>query len=309
MGVTLKDIAREAGVSIVTASRVFNGVKSVRPAFRRKVMNAAKRFSYSPNLLARGLSKSRSKIVALYLRELGNPFFGRLASALCSELARKSYDLVICDSLGKTLGLSRALSCACSVLVSVGDEEIVDCLSSDSPTLGIFCSVPENKLPVNIELDFSEAYWEICVAALKDGKRSFAAFFPILKQYPNLESSKLAHLNNFVAAHADRADLQYFSSENELLDKIAADSKSVDAVFCENDLSAAQIYGKLVRAGIRIPEDIVLVGCDATVPMEGLWSIGIDLDWIASKVLNCVEKISAGEALKKIAPLKAKPII
>ena len=157
MSSTLRDVAEKAGVSIVTASRVFNGKETVKPAFRKKVLDAAKALNYTPNLLARGLAKNNLKIVSMHTGELENPYFGSLASNLTKEFSRSGYDLIICDSLGKTAELNRSLATSGSVLVSISNMEVLEKIAELHPVVGICCLLNGNVKIPNISLDFSEA--------------------------------------------------------------------------------------------------------------------------------------------------------
>ncbi|CAM5732528.1 HTH-type transcriptional repressor PurR [Streptomyces hirsutus] len=79
MGVSLKDVAQRAGVSIKTVSNVVNNYQHVTPKMRAKVQQAIDELGYRPNLTARHLRKGRTGIIALAVPEFGNPYFAELA--------------------------------------------------------------------------------------------------------------------------------------------------------------------------------------------------------------------------------------
>jgi len=80
---TLQDVAREAGVSLATASRVLNGTaRRVAPAFREKVEAAAEQLGYSANLSAQATARGSSAIVALLVADIADPYFGRIAAGV-----------------------------------------------------------------------------------------------------------------------------------------------------------------------------------------------------------------------------------
>ncbi len=80
MGVSLKDVAQRAGVSIKTVSNVVNNYQHVTPTMRAKVQQAIDELGYRPNLTARHLRKGRTGIIALAVPEFGNPYFAELAA-------------------------------------------------------------------------------------------------------------------------------------------------------------------------------------------------------------------------------------
>ena len=309
MGSTLKIVAKKAGVSIVTASRVFNGKETVKPAFRKRVFNAAKALNYTPNLLARGLAKNNLKIISVYMGELENPYFGSLASNLSKEFSRHGYELIICDSVGKTIELNRSLSTSGSILVSIGKREIFEKIAESHPALGICCSFNDNINMPNIDLDFSSSYRELFEKALTSGKNKIAVLSNLLQSYPHLAENKFKHI--YSAMKNKGLSLfggKVFVDSASIVAIVKENPKAVNCVFCENDIEAVNLYGKLIKAGFRIPEDIVVVGCDGTIVLEGMWSIMIDTRKIASKAVEIFRGFVASGVCSERHIIKPKPI-
>lgn len=101
---TLYDVAREAGVSLATASRTLNGsARSVREPNRRKVLDAAERLGYTPNLSAQAVARGASEVVALVVGDLNDPYF----SALASGVIRRSAELGLVATIAVTGGDSQ----------------------------------------------------------------------------------------------------------------------------------------------------------------------------------------------------------
>lgn len=101
MAATLTDIARETHTSVSTVSRVLAGgvgAKRISDATRERVMEAARRLGYRPNLVARSLRTRRSQTVALLVSDIANPWFGQIASHIEQTLHRHGYSLLLCNS-------------------------------------------------------------------------------------------------------------------------------------------------------------------------------------------------------------------
>lgn len=94
--VTIKDIARMAGVSCATVSRVLNGTPSVAPELRERIQDLCRQHGYRKNLLARGLSSGRTNLVGCILSDLDNPLFADMALALERFLRLRGYHLFLC---------------------------------------------------------------------------------------------------------------------------------------------------------------------------------------------------------------------
>ncbi|MET8807858.1 LacI family DNA-binding transcriptional regulator [Streptomyces sp. NPDC004546] len=95
--VTIHDVARAAGVSPATVSRVFNGGK-VTPERAQSVQQAAAALGFAPNRLARSLRKQQSSVIALIIPDIENPFFTSLARGVEDAAQRTSFSVVLCNS-------------------------------------------------------------------------------------------------------------------------------------------------------------------------------------------------------------------
>src|SRR5438552_10830305 len=98
---TLIDIARETNTSVSTVSRVLAGgsvAQRISEETRARVLEAAKRLGYRPNLLARSLRTRKSNTVALLVPDIGNPFYASIASHIEQRLYPQGYSLLVCNS-------------------------------------------------------------------------------------------------------------------------------------------------------------------------------------------------------------------
>src|SRR6266540_4522589 len=96
--VTIKDVARQAGVSQMTVSRVINGSANVSPEARRRVEHAISELGYVPSRLARGLSGRRTGTLALIVPDVANPFFTLIVRGAEDSARRAGYRVILCDT-------------------------------------------------------------------------------------------------------------------------------------------------------------------------------------------------------------------
>src|SRR5690349_7123275 len=96
--VTIKEVARHAGVSTMTVSRVINGAASVSPATRSRVERAIADLGYIPSRLARGLSAQRTGTLALIVPDVANPFFTLIVRGSEDVARRAGYRVLLCDT-------------------------------------------------------------------------------------------------------------------------------------------------------------------------------------------------------------------
>src|SRR6266404_1439066 len=98
MNATVRDVARRAGVSAMTVSRVINGSAGVRPETRRRVERAVTELDFVPNGVARGLMSSKSGTLGLIVPDISNPFFSILVRGAETVARRAGYRVLLCNS-------------------------------------------------------------------------------------------------------------------------------------------------------------------------------------------------------------------
>jgi len=96
--ITIKEIAKEAGVSISTVSRVINGSSPVKKETKEKVLNAINKLNYYPDALARSLRVGYTDTIGIIIPNIANPFFATLVRGAEDYLRSKGYSLIICNS-------------------------------------------------------------------------------------------------------------------------------------------------------------------------------------------------------------------
>lgn len=105
MSVTIKDIAREAGVSYASVSRALSGSRGVSVKTAQRILAVAKKLNYLPNGIARNLVNQRSKTLGLILPDISNPFFSDIALAVIHTAERAGYQTILSNT---DLGAARA---------------------------------------------------------------------------------------------------------------------------------------------------------------------------------------------------------
>ncbi len=130
---TILDVAREAGISKTTASRVMNGSPNVAPATRARVLDAVSRLDYRVNAAARSLRTTRSFLVGLLVPAISNDVFGRLAEVLEQDLRSEGVGLVIVSSGWAAAGERVALE---SLRARRVDALVVSLVNDRDPLLG-----------------------------------------------------------------------------------------------------------------------------------------------------------------------------
>ena len=98
---TLKDVAREAGLSVGTVSRVLNNRGYISDETRQSVNRAMKKLNYQPNEMARSLSKQRSSMIGVIVPSISHPYFSKLVESLESTAHHEEYEILLFVSQGR----------------------------------------------------------------------------------------------------------------------------------------------------------------------------------------------------------------
>ncbi|STB16755.1 LacI family transcriptional regulator [Clostridium novyi] len=98
MSVTINNIAKEAGVSLATVSRVINNSGYVKDETREKVMKVINKYNYTPSAIARSLSKSITNTIGVIVPDITNPFFGSIIKGISDVAEVHNLNLILCDS-------------------------------------------------------------------------------------------------------------------------------------------------------------------------------------------------------------------
>ena len=99
--ITIYDIAKEAGVSAATVSRVLTKSANVRPEKKEKVMELVRKYNFKPNALAKGLADTKSKVIGILTADVRNPYYAELFVA-CEQAARKAgYSVLLFNTMGE----------------------------------------------------------------------------------------------------------------------------------------------------------------------------------------------------------------
>ncbi|MFD7729462.1 LacI family DNA-binding transcriptional regulator [Kitasatospora phosalacinea] len=276
MGVSLKDVALRAGVSVKTVSNVVNDYPHVRPGTRDRVQRAIDELGYRPNATARQLRTGRSGIIALAVPELGNPYFADLATAVIDAAAHHAHTVL----LDHTAGLR-----ANETLVSQGfRSHLIDGLilspihlekedllhRPDRPPL-VLLGEREYDAPFDhIAID-NVAAARLAVRHLLGLGRHRIAFVGARRD----SRRQPAHLRLrgwreeiLAAGRTPREDLVIATDGYDRLDGAVAMTRLLDlpeppdAVFAYNDLVALGALRVLAERGVKVPEQVAVVGFD-----------------------------------------------
>jgi len=274
---TLREVAERAGVSVRTVSNVVNDFPQVAPDTRAKVQRALDELGYQPNAVARTLRRGRSGLIALVLPELDVPYFAELTRAVIEQAATAGYTVVVDQTDGdpvreRELVMRGSRAAMFDGLIfnplALGDADLRDRPSS-TPVVLLGERVVQGGLD-HIMVDNVGAAELATRHLIELGRQRIAAIGD-----QSDESRQTGQLRTQGYQNALRAagvevvpelirSTEFFHRADgaaAMADLLALPDPP-DAVFCYNDLLALGALRTILSRGLRVPEDIALVGFD-----------------------------------------------
>jgi DNA-binding LacI/PurR family transcriptional regulator len=286
VSVTARDVARVAGVSVSTVSRALAKPDEVAPHTRAKVLDTARGMGYRPNLAARGLVTGRTGTIGLIVPDLENPFFASVTKGVQSRARTSGYAVIIADSdedPSQEQVLARSMSKQVDGVVMCSPrapETVIAELALEFPL--VLINRHSGAIPT-VEIDNLEGVRQAMVHLRALGHRTIAWVGGPSTSWSNTE--RLAALHTVAALRPDTTLLDLGSFQPYVSGGVAAAdlviASGATAVLAYNDLVAFGLLQRLRQRGVRVPEDISVVGVD-NIPMSALTtpsltSVGIPL--------------------------------
>jgi DNA-binding LacI/PurR family transcriptional regulator len=274
MQVTIKDVARESGVNISTVSRALNNSYGVNEQTRAHVAAVAARLNYRPNRVARGLVTGRSHSLGLILSDIRNPFFAEVARGAEDAARAGNCDLVLCNSdldADKQMHYVRSLlekridGILMNSVSALSREQQAQLTASDVPI--VLLNRPASNHVFSTVCANNEAGGAIAARYLLDLGHRKIAHLTGPKQHGNLSDRTRGFVRTLRAAkNAIHPIVRYgkfnFAGGAELTRKLLDAHPDITAIFAANDVMAFGVVKTALERGLRIPDDLSLIGFD-----------------------------------------------
>ncbi len=295
---TMKDVAREAGVSLGTVSKVINGI-AVREEYKKKVEAAIVSLHYEVNTYARGLKTQKTGLIAVIIPTMLNPFFAAYADYLENALYKKGLKMMLCCSDGipekEITYLNLATQNKVDGIIALTYSDIGNYISPDLPIV-VFDRFFENR---NIPRVGSDNYagGMMAIETLLELGCHHPVYIRFHSVFPG-ESDK--RKEGYLAAcekyhlEPDYLDMEDCDDTLEQMKKFidqhkrADGSLSFDGVFCHTDYHGYHFTKLLRKEGYRVPEDVQLIGFDGIRKFGGP-----NEELFVSSICQPIEKLAA----------------
>ncbi|HEX8733915.1 MAG TPA: LacI family DNA-binding transcriptional regulator [Pyrinomonadaceae bacterium] len=300
---SIKEVAREAGVSTATVSHVINNTRYVSEEVRARVLKAIEQCRYYPNAHARSLASGRSRIIGLVISDIVNPFFPELVKAIEAAAFEHGYDIMLSNTNYDTERTSHYVRrfierkiAGVAVMTSEMDKKLVDELAQREVPV-VFLDVGEPGLHMNnLRVDYDEGIEQAILhlvalghrriafiggnTNLRSSRRRLEAFRKTMQQlFP--DAPELVFYGNFRIEGGQRAASEILVTQSENLPT---------AVVCANDLTAIGAVSEFEAAGLNVPRDISIVGFDniafAALTKPALTTVNLPLNELGRRAIE-----------------------
>lgn len=282
--ITIKDIAKEACVSVATVSRVINNNPSVDPELCSRVLAAIEQNQYYPNLVARGLKTDSTQTIALLIADSSNEYFSQIWRAIEQVARMEKFTLIVCNSLNEKdtelsyLRLLAEKKVDGIIVNSSGyNDDLIARLSSQIPIVALHRRIERpNYNGDYIDADFGSSCYELTMDLIRNGHRKIGLISGPL----HLSTAKDRFIN-FQRAMSTigidvTTDYKYFlegmyteehgyNSSRQLLEMSDPPTAFV-IMHCESTIGALRYFRS---HSIRVPEDISFV-CPCNISLSDL---------------------------------------
>jgi LacI family transcriptional regulator len=269
---SIKDVAREAGVSIATVSRVLNDVDVVNEETKKRVVEAIKKLGYRPNIVARSLKTQRTRTIGIIIPDISNQFYPEIVRGAEDVANIYDYNIILCNT---DLNIEKEME-----YLKVLKEKMVDGVlyMSNSLEPNILSLIKQLQFPMvlveskskgedipSVTIDNEKAAYDGVTYLIKKGNKRIAyigagedivnASAMRYRGYKKaLEKNNLTLDENRIYFTSSRARNGY-KGINVILSKT-----KIDSIFCTSDEIAVGVINALRDNGIRVPEDIDVMG-------------------------------------------------
>lgn len=269
---TIVDVAKRAGVAPSTVSHVIHGTASISEQTREKVQKAIDELRYSPNAIARALRKEQSGLIGVVLQDISSEFYARCAAAILEEARKDEYVVLFCDASfqteNKRKGVEALLQQRVDGILFIGgndDEDIIEL-------------VREQKIPVllgdrrlgelpSVTFDNRTCISEMVCLLYEAGYRRFAYMAEPVSFQTNLQERYQGYLDGIGQCEGveskvwfdPRLQFEKIQTGHEIFYSYFTSSRP-EVILTSNDMIAEGLVSAAARYGIRVPEELGVVG-------------------------------------------------
>ena len=312
--VTIYDVAREAGVSMATVSRVVNGNPNVKPSTRKKVFAVIDELNYRPNAVARGLASKKTTTVGVLIPDVTNLYYSALARGIDDIATMYKYNIILANSdeneQKEVKVLNTLLAKQVDGVIYMGTkitDELRDEFERSRTPVVLAGTVDPQKELASVNIDYGKALKQSVDLLVKNGNKNIAFVYKSDEENVNdalrlaayreaLEENGLTYNEDYVIQEANS-----YKNGQAVYDQLA-NLDATAAVFSDDEL-AVGFLNVAINNGLKVPEDFEIVTSnnsklaklsrpELSTVVQPLYDIGAVAMRLLTKLMNKEDDIS-----------------
>ncbi|MDQ0339809.1 LacI family transcriptional regulator [Caldalkalibacillus uzonensis] len=275
--VTIYDVAREAGVSMATVSRVVNGNPNVKPVTRKKVLETIKRLGYRPNAVARGLASKRTTTVGVIIPDISSLFYAELARGIEDIATMYNYNIILCNSDQRPQKeihlINTLLEKQVDGLLFMGNqitEEHIELFTTSTVPIVLASTKDEKEEMPSVVIDYEQAAYD-AVKLLLDKGHTRIGFIsgPVEDKFSGQERlTGYRKALEEAGLPVDETLIRYgdyrYDSGLKAAEELIGLAEPATAIVAMSDEMAIGAIHACQDHGLKIPGDVEVIGFDNT---------------------------------------------
>lgn len=312
---TIKDVARQAGVSVCTVSRTLSGKGYLKEETRERVLQAVRDLDYHQNKLAVSLKTGRTNALALIVPDVMNLYYSRLAKYVEQYAAKKGYMVYLCNSSNNVEREKEFIDNLCQqkvagVIVTPSTNEHQHILKLEDAEIPYVYLNRNFKDDIEkcIRIDNFKGAYDCIEYLIRNGHTRIGAIFQsfTIMIYEERYAGMVKALKDR-GIPLDKSNILFdvdgLADSHEKIEELLRKKDRPDAIFTSNDMLAFDVYRAAYNCGLRIPEDLSVVGYDNNIMAEkmipSLTSYHIPAGDLAEQAVKYVDARIRGMKPKK----------
>ncbi|WHH58052.1 LacI family DNA-binding transcriptional regulator [Petroclostridium sp. X23] len=308
---TIRDIAKKANVAVSTVSYVLNNRKKVKPETKERIMQVIEELNYQPRSVARSLKTKKTLTIGIMLPDICNLFFTETTRGIEDVANKYGYNVILCntdkDSKKEKEYLNTLYSKDIDGIIFIGtcrNHHIIK-NKQDTPIVFINSKVGDNICSVLVD-DIKGGYTATkyllerrkSEVTLLTGPLSRSSFFERMTGYLNALKSEGIEYNELLVHQCDVS----FQGGYDIIRTIYDEGSGIKSIFAASDVIALGAVRALIEKGVRVPEDVSVVGYDdisiAGMFIPSLTTIHQPKYWMGEKAAELLIKRIEDRSLK-----------
>ena len=275
---TIKDVAKKVGVSVATVSYVLNGKKKISEDTKKKIYEAIEELNYVPNINAQGLNSHSSRLIGVVVPQtengdklmFQNAFYGEVLGSIEYWARQKGYHVIVSatDTNESYLKLAKQRNLDGIIVIGMYPDEFYKELKKTDIPIVLIDSYCNDFYYHSIRIDDAYGSYLATKYLLENGHSEIAFFVGQVKDNGVMKKRLLGYkqaLEQFGVEYNEKYIFEGqidYDSGIKLADKLVNSKLSITAIVCAADILAIGVMSELYKLGVKVPDDISIVGFD-----------------------------------------------